>query len=574
MKWFFISGLCWFFILVSVSPESNTGNRELLRILEKKKQLSVACSPLRDKEFSPANIPLLPGTGKHSWKISTSKDSAQIYFNQGMNLYYSFHILEALGSFLKAQEFDPENGFLYWAEALSYGPNINDFGYAASPGVFPALEKAIKFQGGLTEMEKDLITALNRRYATSANQEKLNQDYRDAMAALYKKYPGDPEITALYADALMLIHPWDLYEHEDQSPKPWTGELVTVLEKGLSTSPEHPGINHYYIHAVEASADPGKAMNSAKKLGNMLPSVSHMVHMPSHIYIRTGNYEEGIKVNDQSLAGYAEYLKLYPSVASNAWLYQFHNIHLLAVCAMMKGDYKTSSQQSEELVKVITPEYYSYPSPFREYVYYMAASPVFTDIRFGKWDELKKMREQPDSAAYLKILSSFGKGIAYARTRNLDEADKSLATIARLMKADSSLKLKLGAFNSAYDGAAVAYAMLEGIIEEEKGNYTKAIASLKKAVMLEENMIYNEPKDWLLPPLPYLGQVLLKSRNFEEAEMVFLKDLKFNPNNCWSLKGLEMTYMARGNTSLAKQTRKALEKALKGTELTLQGPVF
>jgi hypothetical protein len=178
MKWFFISGMTCFFILMSVSPITVTDNRDVLRMLEKKKRLMAACSPLRDKDFSPANIPLLPGTGTHSWKISTSKDSAQIYFNQGMNLYYSFHILEALGSFIKAQEFDPENGFLYWAEALSYGPNINDFGYNASPGVFPALEKAIKFQAGLSQMEKDLITALNRRYATSTNQGKLNQDYR------------------------------------------------------------------------------------------------------------------------------------------------------------------------------------------------------------------------------------------------------------------------------------------------------------------------------------------------------------------------------------------------------------
>ncbi len=213
---------------------------------------------------------MLPGTGKHSWKISTRKDSAQVYFDQGMNLYYSFHIIEALGSFLKAQQFDPGNGMLYWAEALSYGPNINDNGYAASPGVFPALEKAKTLGNGLSGMEKDLITVLLTRYSSdsTAQQDQLNIVYRDGMAGLYKKYPGNPEITALYADALMLIHPWDLYQH-DGSPKPWTGELVQVLENGLKISPDHPGINHYYIHAVEASSSPGRALASARKLGNI-----------------------------------------------------------------------------------------------------------------------------------------------------------------------------------------------------------------------------------------------------------------------------------------------------------------
>ena len=574
MKYFIIIGIG--FILLLFNYRNVSSGKILLRNkIELRKLNVISCSPLRDKRFSPADIPLLPGTGKHNWKISTGNDSAQIYFNQGMNLYYSFHIIEALGSFLKAQQFDPGNGMLYWAEALSYGPNINDNGYAASPGVFPALEKAVTLQKGLTGMEKDLITVLLTRYSadSSSRQDSLNITYRNGMAALYKKYPGNPEISALYADALMQIHPWDLYRH-DGSPKPWTGELVQVLENGLKISPDHPGINHYYIHAVEASALPGRALPSARKLGDLLPGVSHMVHMPSHIYIRTGNYDEGIKVNVQALDGYSKYLALYPSVINNAWLYQLHNFHLLASCAMMNGRREEATTKSLQLKEAVPADYYAFAPPFREYIYYMASAPVFSAIRFGQWTELLAMPDIPDSSAYLKILSEFGRGIAYARTRKPDEAEKCLDKIKKLMNADENLKTRFGAFNTAYAGAEVAHAMLGGIIEEEKGNYSKAIELLSKAVSLEENMVYDEPKDWLLPPLPYLGQALLKSRRFEEAEKAFQKDLSFNPNNCWSLKGLEMTYMARGNGSAAGKTRKQLEKVLKGTGLSLKSPVF
>jgi tetratricopeptide (TPR) repeat protein len=574
MKYFF-TGLCSALLSMVSIPAGDTHKIALLKKIERLKLNAIACSPVRDRLFSPADIPLLPGAGQHQWKISSNNDSAQVYFNQGMNLYYSFHIIEALGSFLKAQQFDPENGMLYWAEALSYGPNINDFGYAASPGVFPALEKATKFSKGLTSMEKDLITALGKRYSadTSRQQDKLNIEYRDAMSALNKKYPDQPELIALYADALMLIHPWDLYDH-DQQPKPWTGELIRVLENGLKISASHPGINHYYIHAVEASASPDRALPSARKLGSIAPSVSHMVHMPSHIYIRTGYYDEGIKVNAQSLNGYDQYLQLYPSVVNNVWLYQFHNIHLLTVCAMMKGDQKESSTRSKELKNNITPDYYAAAPPFREYMHYMAAAPIFSAIRFGQWDELLVMPEIPDSASYLKILNEFGKGIAYARTKKMEEATKCLAKIERLMKSDDNLKIRFGAFNTAYAGAEVAYAMLGGIIEEEKGNYSSAAEKLERAVMLEENMVYDEPKDWLLPPLPYLGQVLLKNRQFAEAEKIFLKDLKFNPNNCWSLQGLEMAFNASGNKASAAKTKAILDKQLKETGLDLKAPVF
>ncbi len=477
MKYYFTVLFSVMLLLLHPLQQDNSGNTQLKKI-ELRKLKAISCFPARDKLISPSDIPLLPGTGQHQWKIRTKSDSAQVYFNQGMNLYYSFHIIEALGSFLKAQQFDPENGMLYWAEALSYGPNINDVGYAASPGVFPAMEKALKFSNGLTEMEKDLITALAKRYSpdTSKRQDKLNIDYRDAMAAVYNKYPDQPEVIALYADALMQIHPWDLYEH-DQRPKPWTGELVQLLEKGLKISANHPGINHYYIHAVEASATPGRAMNSADKLGSLAPGASHMVHMPSHIYIRTGNYDKGIRVNAESVTGYDQYLKLYPTVVNAAFLYQHHNIHMLAACAMMKGDRATSAARSSELKEVIPADYYTTTPPFREYVYYMAQTPIFSAVRFGEWASLIAMPEVPDSSAYLKILSAFGKGIALARTKRTEEASQHLQTISRLMNADKDLKIRMGAFNTAYAGAEVAYSMLDGIIEEEKGNYEAAVKS-------------------------------------------------------------------------------------------------
>jgi tetratricopeptide (TPR) repeat protein len=540
--------------------------------LQKKKVTAISCAPLRDRLLAEQGIGLLPGTGKHHWKIRTSSDSAQLYFDQGINLYYSFHIIEALASFIKAQSFDADNAMLYWAEALAYGPNINDLGYTQSPEALKAVQNATRLAGNATSVEKGLIAAMVSRYSDdpTATREKLNTAYRDAMAGLSRSNPGNAEVAALYADALMVMHPWDLYEGNGE-PKAWTPELVDVLEKGLKTDPLHPGLNHYYIHAVEGSRDPARGMASADKLGSIVPSAAHMVHMPSHIYIRTGHYSKGIDVNVAALKGYESYLKLYPAASGNPFIYQFHNTHMMTACAIMNGNSTVAMNSAKKCHDDIPADLFTQLPPFNEMIQYIYAAPVFAMVRYGKWNEMISYRV-PDSLHFFKILDMFGKGIAYARTGKTEQAEKTLREMSALMEMDSVLKIR--AFNTAYDAAVVARLMVEGIIAEQKGELDQAETALSKAAVAEEQMVYNEPKDWLLPPLQYLGQVQLKQGKYKEAEATFRKDLAFNPNNCWALKGLHLALVKQGKSKESSAVKMELTKAMKGADVIVEYAVY
>lgn len=568
MKHLFLLPLLVFFMLIA--PFNRTD--ETRAYIAQKKKAAISCVPERSRAMVADGIGVLPGSGKYHWKVS-GNDSAQLYFDQGINMFYSFHIIESLASFVKAQQFDPENAMLYWGEAMAYSPNINDVGYVQPEDAIKAVENAKRWSASRTPMEKALVDAVALRYSKDGkgDRQKMNEDYRDAMAKLAASFPKNADALALYADALMVMHPWDLY-HGDQSPKPWTPQLVSVLEKGLAISKEHPGINHYYIHAVEGSAIPSRANGSADRLAGLVPGASHMVHMPSHIYIRTGEYAKGVDVNVKAIQGYESYKKIYPKVTGADFLYLFHNSHLMAACAIMNGNYGVAARSAQDCEEQVPLDYHHMEGPLAEFMQYVTATPIFAKVRYGKWEELLKEKAIDTSSHYLVILHAFGRGFALARTGKIAEAEQELALIRRIM--DSDAKLKERAFNTAYDGADVAWHMLAGAVAEAKGELPKAEEMFRKAATLEENMVYNEPKDWILPPLPYLGNVLLKEKKYGEAEKVFRKDLAYNPNNCWALKGLHLAQVGKGNKTEASATATALNKSIKSSDVELKAPVF
>ena len=561
--------ICLLFILVEPGSPDTDG---YLRTIQQKKLKAISCVPERSRALVEGGIGLLPGSGSYHWKVS-SNDSAQVYFDQGINMFYSFHIIESLASFVKAQKFDPQNAMPYWGEALTYSPNINDVGYVQPPDALKAVDNAKKYASTRSGLEQALIKAMVERYSADANadRQKLNEQYRDAMGLLADKFSSNADVIALYSDAMMVMHPWDLY-NGDGSPKEWTPLLVQTLEKGLKINNRHPGLNHYYIHAVEGSTMPQRGLTSADKLADLVPGAAHMVHMPSHIYIRTGNYSKGIDVNVKALEGYAKYLAIDPTVQNAAFLYQFHNTHMLAACAIMNGNYDVARKSSLSCEAEVSPEYHNIDGPMAEFMQYVYATPVFAYVRYGKWDELLKEKTIADSSIYLQILYSFGRGIAHSRQGHIADAEKELAFITDQMEKHTRLKER--AFNTAYDGADIAKHMLGGIIAEQKNDLAKAEELLRKASIIEENMVYNEPKDWILPPLPYLGSVLIKEKKYAEAEQIFKKDLAFNPNNCWALKGLHEAQMAQGKKKDAGKSAEMLSKALEGSNMTLQNAVF
>jgi tetratricopeptide (TPR) repeat protein len=540
--------------------------------LAEKKKFSIRCSPA----YQPAagdDIPLLSGWGNYNWAISSKSDSARIYFNQGINMYYAFHIIEARASFDKATKFDSGCAMAWWGKALAYGPNINDFGYQRPSEAFPSATKANALKANATAVEKALIEAIAIRYVadSAADQGKLNAGYRDKMKTVYKAFPNDENVSTLYADALMLMHPWDMYDH-DLKAKPWTAEIVAVIKHALQLNPKQPGANHYYIHAVEASAKPGDALASAAFLANAMPDVSHLTHMPSHIYIRTGAYDKGITVNDRGLAGYKKYHDYFSATEENVSLYVLHNIHMKINCAQMAGNYGIAAAASKELQEQIPGFYLQIPGALGNYVQYLHRSDIFTWIRFGKWTEILN-DPVGDTLSFTPVLQHFARGMAFANTNKIMDAEKELAIMQHKMR-EPSLKEPLVPFNSVYAAALVAENILAGTIAENKQNLAKAISFFKMAVQYEDKLIYNEPRDWLLPARQYLGAAMVKAGLYKEAVVVFTKDLQINPNNGWSLIGLQTCYRQLKNSTALSAVQKQLKSAWSIKDSEIDTAVF
>jgi tetratricopeptide (TPR) repeat protein len=364
----------------------------------------------------------------------------------------------------------------------------------------------------------------------------------------------------------MLLHPWDLYDHNYQ-PKKWTPQLVQVIKHAFSINSKHPGANHYYIHAVEASAHPETALRSAELLSQDMPDVSHITHMPSHIFIRTGYYDKGIKVNDKAVAGYAKYSAAFAPATENIALYSIHNLHMKLNCAQMAGNYKEAIIASDELSKQIPSFYLSMPGALGNFVQYVDQSKLLTNVRFGKWDDIIST-PVVDSLSFTPVLQHFARGIAFARKNNIAEANASLDALRAKMK-NESLKEPLIPFNSAYSSAVIAEKILTGIIAEQQNDYTNAIIYLQQAVDAEDKLVYNEPRDWLLPARHYLGNALLKAKKYKQAEDVFKKDLFINPNNGWSLTGLKTVYRSTNNQKALASTNTRIKNAwlIKDTQI-------
>ena len=359
------------------------------------------------------------------------------------------------------------------------------------------------------------------------------------MKDLYIKYPDDAEIGTLYADALMNLHPWDFWE-KDGSPKPWTPELISVLETVIKKYPDHPGANHYYIHVMEASPFASKANPSADKLAGLAPGLAHMVHMPSHIYIRTGAYEKGRRVNEAAVKSYYHYKKIYPAVLNGAFLYEYHNLHMLAASSLNEDDYSQAIRDAQACRKAVDTSLLSSEAPFGNYIQYIYMTPAFTMIRFEKWQDILNEPLTDYRYHYGRLIQEFARGMAYAHTGQLDKSKSSLAIMDSLLK-EKDMSVVLEPFNAPVTGGFVAKYILMGAIAEMENKTTEAIQYFEKGVVTEDALVYQEPRDWLVPARHWLGNLLLKEKRYKEAEQVFLKDLSYQPNNYISTNGIGKT---------------------------------
>jgi tetratricopeptide (TPR) repeat protein len=508
--------------------------------------------------------PVFPGWGHYSYRVQTTSDSAQFFFNQGLNLYYSYHLTEALASFREAARFDSTCVMAYWGQALSMGPYYNNYFYKMPPAVLPVLVQMNRLADAATGKEKDLVEAMNKRYTTDTadrRRQELNRAYSLQLAALIQKYPADADIKALYVDAVMLEHPWDFWA-SNGSARPWTTALVSYCDDILQQQPAHPAALHYKIHLVEASHHPAQALAAADLLKNSLPGVPHMVHMSSHMYQRNGYYTRGVEVNDRATALQVQY----NSMATHLRIGLFPLTHFDAVstyCALHANMYRKSRLSALHLRSMLQGSYRDRLSnTFFQYLYMM---PMLSCVRSGKWEQALREPAPDSSLVYATLLDAFGKGIASLRRNDQATAGQYLQRM-RLLMSDGSLKVVNPPFNTAYQGALIAESILSGEYLLAANRSAEAIRSFENAVAAEDSLIYREPKEWPIPARHYLGACLLKLDKPAAAEKVYREDLALNPGNGWALLGLYQSLLKQHKTKAAKTYRIQYRRAFSGAD--------
>uniref|UniRef100_A0A832M2N9 Tetratricopeptide repeat protein n=1 Tax=Oscillatoriales cyanobacterium SpSt-402 TaxID=2282168 RepID=A0A832M2N9_9CYAN len=506
--------------------------------------------------------------GNHHHPISTKSKLAQRYFDQGLTLAYGFNHAEAARLFQQAASLDSTCAMCYWGEALVLGPNINaGMEKDALPQAVKAIQKATERKQYATPKEQAYINALAKRYPTQpvSDRKPFDVAFANAMREVVKQYPDDLDAATLFAEALMDTTPWDYWE-ENGTPKQEGKEIMATLESVLQRDPNHAGANHLYIHAVEKER-PDLGVPSADRLMKLVPNSGHLVHMASHIYIRVGRYHDAVVSNQRGIAADQEYIAagchvpgMYPLV------YMPHNHHFLWFAASMTGQSKVAIEAAQQTAKV--DEKLMQVPELAGMLQHFSAIPLYTYIRFGKWDQILSM---PAPAADLK----YPNGVwHYARGKALLAKGQSQPAMQELEKlkaiaADPALKeIKVGGFNTTATILNIASNVLAGELAAQRQDYDSAIAHLKTAVQIEDALVYTEPADWYQPTRQALGAVLLKAGRPQAAEAVYREDLKIYPDNGWSLYGLAQSLQAQKKTREAKAVQQQFKQAWKYADVS------
>jgi pimeloyl-ACP methyl ester carboxylesterase/tetratricopeptide (TPR) repeat protein len=516
---------------------------------------------------APVPVTLEAGLGDIDHPVSTANAEAQKFFNQGLAYIYAFNHEEAVRSFRQAAQLDPQLAMAYWGVAISLGSNYNV--PADGPALLEAyssLQKAVALAPKASEHDRAYINALAKRYSAdiSADQRKLALDYKNAMGELARNYPDDLDAATLYAESMMNLNPWKLWTL-DGKPAEGTLEIVSVLEGVMRRNPNHSGANHYYIHAVEASTTAERALASANRLGKIAPKAGHLVHMPSHIYIRTGDYYEAARANVDAIAADREYMAKSGNKGLYPMMYYNHNVHFLAAASAMKGRYADSIKSARELEDNVNPVVKAMPM-LEMFLPYSLTSLT----RFGKWEEILK-EPKPDPS--LKIVTAFwhfARGSAYAASKQTANAE---AELAALRAVDKTMTDEVRLFNNAAaDVMKIAEFELEGKIALTRGEKQKAYDLLNKAVAAEDATQYAEPADWDLPVREVLGGALLANGDYAAAEKVFRAEILRQPRNGRALFGLAESLRKQGKEGAAKSVQSEFEKAWQyaDTKLTIE----
>jgi tetratricopeptide (TPR) repeat protein len=510
----------------------------------------------------PASASKAPTFDLGAWHhtVTTSSPEAQRYFDQGLNLLYGFNHAQAIAAFEEAARLDPDCAMAHWGKALALGPNINwPMDSTANQPAWDALQRSLAAAPKASEAERDYIQALAKRYADPKDPKPpsraaLDSAYANAMREVWQRHPDDSDAGTLFAESLMDLNPWNFWTLDGQAA-PGTNELVALLEALLKLAPMNPGANHYYIHAVEASRDPGRGIPAAERLGGLVPDAGHLVHMPGHIWNRVGRYAASEQANVKAVRIDSLYVATYQPPGIYPMMYYPHNVHFVWSAACMQGRSAQAIAYARRLDGMVPDEMCRQMPPIE----FVRPTTLYALIRFGRWAEILKEPAPPADLRFSTGMWHYARGLAFAATRRLPEAvaaHESVTAIAAAIPPEAMVS-----FNSSAALLRLAGHSLGGEIAARQGKVDQAVTALRSAIQEEAALHYDEPPAWFLPVRQQLGAVLLAAGRTAEAETAYREDLAQYPENGWSLYGLAKCLRARKATAEAARVEKRFAKA-------------
>ncbi len=509
--------------------------------------------------------------GQFHRPITTSSRQAQRFFDQGLVLCYGFDQEVARLSFDRAAQSDPDCAMAYWGKAYAFGPHINNpsMDEESSRVAHESAQRAVELAANAAPVERDLIHALAQRYAWPAPEDRgsLDRAWADAMREAWRAHPRDADVGALFAEALMDLRPWDLWS-ADGEPRPETHEVIATLESVLALDPNHPGALHYFIHTMEASKHPEKALPAANRLRTRVPGASHLVHMPSHIDIRVGDYRAAIEANARATVVDSRRIERHGAGGFYA-LYRAHNYHFLMWAAMFDGQRKLALEAARDVVAQAPLEVVR---QMPEYLEAFLPSPYHAQVRFGMWNEILREPEPPEDLFSTIATWRYARALALASLLRVDEAMRE-----RELFEAACARVPEGYFvgnNPTRAVLDVARAMVAGEVDYRRGDYDAAFEHLREAVRRDDALRYDEPWGWVQPARHALGALLLDQGRVEEAEHVYRADLVRHPRNGWSLHGLAECLRRTGRGGEAALIEREFAQAWARSDIELRASCF
>ena len=511
-------------------------------------------------------VPLYENLGNHHYPVTTGSPVVQRYFDQGVRLYYAFNHQEAIRAFEEAARLDPRCAMCYWGVALAHGPNINaPLEKPAALAAYAAIQQALALATHASDRERALIQALAVRYAATPADDRsaLDQAYARAMLEFTRRYPDDLEGATLYAESLMDLSPWNYWTGEG-TPRPATREILAQLERVMAVSPNHPGANHFYIHAVEA-VEPQRAVGAAERLATLMPGAGHIVHMPGHIYVRVGRYEDAIKANEHAVHADESFIRdQSPAFGIYVAGYYPHNYDFLAFAASMIGRSAQSIAAAEKMATLAPADVLREPG--MTFIQHHQTRHLQLKVRFGRWSDIRKATQPPADLPHARAIWHYAQGRAFAASGDPKRAAEHLARLVDAAR-DPQLAFQRLEFNTSGAVLSIAAKVLSGHIALAEKNYARAIVELREATRLEDALTYGEPPEWTVPVRQELGVALLEAGRPVLAETIFREDLKRFPANGWSLHGLSRSLRAQHRDDDAETVEKDFERTWAGADV-------